>query len=92
MPAAVRKDGVIQIRAPRDAKALIMRAAELKHQKLSEFMLDSARRSAEETILDSNLLRLTEEEHAAFNALLDAPPVLSDDVKRRYARKPGWEA
>ena len=55
-------------------------------------MLDSARRSAEETILDSNLLRLTEEEHAAFNALLDAPPVLSDDVKRRYARKPGWEA
>jgi len=87
-----RRDDVIQIRAPREAKALIMRAAELRHQKLSEFMLDSARRSAEEAILDANLLRLTDEQHAAFAALLDAPPSPSDEAKRRYARKPAWDA
>lgn len=92
MARAARKDDVIQIRAPREAKALILRAAELKHQKLSEFVLDSARRSAEETILDTNLFRLSEEEHAAFVRLLDDPPKPSEEVLARYRRKPVWEA
>ena len=49
---ARRKDDVIQIRTSAEAKALLNRAAALRGQKLSEFMLDSARRQAEETILD----------------------------------------
>jgi uncharacterized protein (DUF1778 family) len=92
VPRTALKDDVIQIRASREAKALIMRAAELKQQNLSEFVLDSARRSAEETILDTSLFRLSEEEHAAFLALLDNPPEPSSDVVARYRRKPVWEA
>ncbi len=90
--SAVRKDDVIQIRAPREAKALIQRAAALKHQKLSEFMLESAQRSAEAAILDATLFQLGEEDYAAFVALLDAPPAPSAKVKARYARPAPWSA
>jgi uncharacterized protein (DUF1778 family) len=91
MPRSALKDDVIQIRAPREAKALIMRAAQLRHQKLSEFVLDSARRSAEEAILDANFFQLSDVEYDAFLALLDQPPTLTDEVKARYRRKLAWE-
>src|SRR3546814_14859840 len=50
--ASARKDDVIQIRAAAELKAMLSRAASLRGQKLSEFMLASARREAEATILD----------------------------------------
>src|SRR3546814_17286345 len=50
--ASARKDDVIQIRAAAELKAMLSRAASLRGQKLSEFMLASARRETEATILD----------------------------------------
>ncbi|MCA0423608.1 MAG: DUF1778 domain-containing protein [Proteobacteria bacterium] len=85
-----RRDDVIQIRASRETKALLQRAAELKQQKLSEFMLESARRSAEETILDRNLFHLGDEAYDRFVALLDNPPQASPEVVARYRRKAPW--
>lgn len=87
---ASRRDDVIQIRASRETKALIQRAAELKQQKLSEFMLESARRSAEETILDRNLFHLGDEDFDRFVALLDNPPEVTPEVAARYRRKAPW--
>ncbi|HWL48102.1 MAG TPA: DUF1778 domain-containing protein, partial [Sphingomonadaceae bacterium] len=49
---SARKNDVIQIRASAGMKAILTRAASLRGQKLSEFMLDSARREAEDAILD----------------------------------------
>ncbi len=43
---------MIQIRASAEAKGVLNRAAAPRGQKLSEFMLESARSHAEETILD----------------------------------------
>lgn len=92
MPApARRKDDVIQIRASSEAKALLNRAAALRGQKLSEFMLDSARRLAEETILDQRTFFLGEKEHARFLALLDSPPKPSAEIRARLNRKAPWD-
>ena len=66
-----RKDDVIQIRASAEAKAILNRAAALRGQKLSEFMLESARRQAEETILDQRTFFLDDDAHARFLELLD---------------------
>ena len=85
-----RRDDVIQIRASRETKALIQRAAELRQQKLSEFMLESARRSAEETIMDRNLFHLGDEAFGRFVSLLDNPPEVALDVVARYRRKAPW--
>lgn len=87
---ANRRDDVIQIRASRETKALLQRAAELKQQKLSEFMLESARRSAEDTILDRTLFRLDGDAFDRFVALLDNPPAFTPDVAARYRRKAPW--
>jgi uncharacterized protein (DUF1778 family) len=86
-----RKDDVIQIRASAEAKAVLNRAAALRGQKLSEFMLESARRQAEETILDQRTFFLDAKAHARFIALLDSPTKPSAKVRARFSRKTPWE-
>jgi uncharacterized protein (DUF1778 family) len=90
--SARRKDEVIQIRASAETKALFNHAATLRGQKLSEFMLDSARRQAEETILDQRVFFLDDAAHARFLALLDSPPKVTAAVRARLNRKPPWQA
>jgi uncharacterized protein (DUF1778 family) len=89
--AANRKDDVIQIRASAQTKALLNRAATLRGQKLSEFMLESARREAEETILDQRTFFLDEKAHDEFLALLDRPAKPSKDLRARMTRERPWE-
>jgi uncharacterized protein (DUF1778 family) len=89
--ASSRKDDVIQIRASAETKAVLTRAASLRGQKLSEFMLDSARREAEEALLDQRSFFLDAEAHDAFLALLDNPPAPGDALKSLMRRKPMWE-
>ena len=93
MPESVRrKDEVIQIRASAEAKAILNRAAAIRGQKLSEFMLESARRQAEETIFDQRTFFLDDDAHLRFLALLDSPPKPSAKVRARFKRKPPWKA
>jgi uncharacterized protein (DUF1778 family) len=89
--ASPRKDDVIQIRASAETKAVLTRAAAMRGQKLSEFMLDSARREAEEALLDQRSFFLDAEAHDAFLALLDKPPAPADALKLLMRRKPMWE-
>jgi uncharacterized protein (DUF1778 family) len=68
-----RKDDVIQIRASGETKALLQRAAAMRGQKLSEFVLSSAREEAEHAILDQRLFVLSPEDHEKFLKMLDEP-------------------
>lgn len=86
-----RKDDVIQIRTSAETKAILNRAALLRGQKLSEFMLDSARRQAEETLLDQRTFFLDAEAHKRFLALLDSPMKPSQELRSLMRRKPSWE-
>lgn len=86
-----RKDDVIQIRASAGTKAILSRAATMRGQKLSEFMLESARRQAEETILDQRAFFLEPDAHERFLAMLDAPARPGAALRAIYARKPVWE-
>jgi uncharacterized protein (DUF1778 family) len=92
MPApARRKDEVIQIRVSAEAKAVLDRASALRGQKLSEFMLESARREAEETVLDQRIFFLDEKAYAHFLALLDSRPKPSAELRAVFKRKAPWE-
>ncbi len=55
-------------------------------------MLESARRQAEETILDQRTFFLDDKAHARFLALLDSPPKPSAKMRVRFSRKAPWEA
>ena len=91
MPQPIRKDDIIQIRAPAETKAMLNRAAQLRGQKLSEFMLESARRRAEEAILDQRVFFLDAKAHEAFLAQLDAPAKPNAALRALMARKPAWQ-
>ncbi|MBM3591657.1 MAG: DUF1778 domain-containing protein [Alphaproteobacteria bacterium] len=86
------KDDVIQIRASAETKALFNRAAAMRGQKLSEFMLECARQEALETILEQRVFLLNDEAHARFVKMLDAPPAPSAKARARLKRKAPWEA
>jgi uncharacterized protein (DUF1778 family) len=86
-----RKNDVIQIRASAETKAILNRAATLRGQKLSEFMLDSARRQAEETPLDQRVFFLDTEAHEQFLAMLHAPGMPSEELRQRMRRRPSWD-
>jgi uncharacterized protein (DUF1778 family) len=88
---ATRKDDVIQIRASVETKAVLNRAAALRGQKLPEFVLESARRQAEEVILDQRNFFLGPEAHERFLAMLDAPAKPSKQLRALMRRTPSWE-
>ena len=90
-PQAGRKDEVIQIRASAETKAILNRAAAIRGQKLSEFMLDSARRHAEEAILDQRTFFLDAKAHERFLAMLDRPAMPNKDLRVAMRRKPSWD-
>lgn len=89
--SAARKDELIQIRASAATKAILNRAAAMRGQKLSEFMLESARARAEETILDQRLFTLDEKAYNEFLAMLDAPTKPDKELRARMRRKPAWD-
>jgi uncharacterized protein (DUF1778 family) len=87
---AARKASTMQIRIAPGDKAMIERAAGLSGLSLSEFVIDSSRRRAEDTILDRRVFMLDAAAFDAVAAQIRNPPRLSKDAKARLARKPVW--
>jgi uncharacterized protein (DUF1778 family) len=69
---------------------MLNRAAALRGQKLSEFILESARRRAEGTILDQRSFFLDDAAHARFLSVLDAAPKPWAKARGRLTRKALW--
>ncbi|HUZ33722.1 MAG TPA: DUF1778 domain-containing protein [Xanthobacteraceae bacterium] len=90
--ARLRRAATINLRAPAPVKALIDRAAHIVGKTRSEFMLDSARRSAEDVLLDRRLFTLDAKRYAAFAKLLDHPPKPSAELRKLLSTKAPWEA
>lgn len=91
MVQPVRRDDVIHIRASAETRAMLSRAAAVRGQKLSEFMLDSARRQAEEAMLDQRIFFLDDKAHKKLLVLLDAAMKPGRGLKALMARKPVWQ-
>ena len=92
------KDDAIRIRASAEIKAtwaeikaMLNRAAGLRGQRLPEFILESARRQAEEAILDQCSFFLDPEAHERFLAMLDAPASPNKQLRALMRRRPSWE-
>lgn len=83
-----RKDELIQIRACAATKEILVRAASLRGQSLSEFMLESARAGAEETIHDQRLFVLQPDAYERFIGMLDVTDKPHDALRAKLRRKP----
>ena len=63
----------VNLRVRDDLRAIIDRAASLQGRTRSEFMLDAARRAAEDAILDQTLVRVDADVFDDLTAIIDDP-------------------
>ena len=66
-------------------KALIERAAQLEHRKLTDFCMTALIEAARRTIAEHETLILSERDRAAFFDVLVNPPAPSERLARAFA-------
>lgn len=80
----------VTMRISADARALIDLAAKAGGKTRTDFMLEAAKRAAEEVLLDRTLLAVGHEAYAAFVERLDAPAQPNEALRRTMQTKAPW--
>ena len=88
--SAIPKRETLNLRIKPDVRGLIDRAAELTGKSRTDFVLDAARRAAEEALLDQALFSLGPDAYDAFLAMLDAPAEPNERLRRTLQTTPPW--
>lgn len=88
-PAAKRE--TLNIRIKPEERGLIDRAARLQGKNRTDFVLEAARRAAEDALFDRTLLVVSPKAYAAFVKRLDAPPRPSARLQRTMRSRASWE-
>ena len=86
-----RKRQSLNLRIKPEERGLIDRAAKTLGKNRTDFMLDAARRVAEETLLDRTIFTVSPKAYAEFLARLDAPPQPNDRLRRTMRTTAPWE-
>ena len=81
----------ISLRVSTQRRELIDRAAKATGKTRTEFILESATRAAEETLLDRRVFHLDAAQYEAFELALDAPPRPTAELRALLAKQPPWE-
>jgi uncharacterized protein (DUF1778 family) len=79
----------VNLRMRGDTRSLIDRAAKAHGKSRSEFMIDAARRAAEDALLDQVLVRVDPKTYDYFLEVLDQPPG-GEGFERLMQTKEPW--
>jgi uncharacterized protein (DUF1778 family) len=85
------KRQTLNIRIQPDVRSLIDRAAELVGKTRTDFVLDAARRAAEDTLLDRTLFTVSPQAYRQFLDRLDAPPQPNERLRKAMQTPAPWE-
>ncbi len=88
---ASAKNSRIYLRASAEQTRLIRRAAEAQRKSTSEFVLDSACRSAESTLYDLKTIRLDERGWEQFTAALNRRAKTIPELVELFKQKAPWD-
>ncbi len=77
-----RKRQSLNLRIKPEERGLIDRAAKSLGKNRTEFVLDAARRAAEDALLDRTVFKVTPKAYAEFLARLDAPPEPNERLQK----------
>jgi uncharacterized protein (DUF1778 family) len=83
--------GSINLRIGSEVRRLIDDAAALLGKTRTEFMIDSARKTAIDTLLEQRLFALSPDKFDAFAKALDNPPKTGPKLKALLRRTKAWE-
>jgi uncharacterized protein (DUF1778 family) len=81
----------ISMRIPPETRDLIDRAAKATGRTRTDFMLETARKAAEETLLDQRFFFFDTAEYAAFLQALDAPPRNLPELRKLLTAPAPWK-
>ena len=81
----------INIRAKARQRDLIDQAADRLGRSRSDFMLEASCKAAEDVLLDQTYFGFSEQSFAELRAVLDAPPQVSERLRRTLSAKAPWE-
>jgi uncharacterized protein (DUF1778 family) len=85
-----RKDHTIEVRVAPPTKALLAAAASARHTSMSEFVLSSAVREAENALADQRVFQVSDENWDAFMAILDAPAKPNPEIVALARSRAPW--
>ena len=88
-PATTRD--TLNLRIKPELRGLIDRAAELAGKNRTDFVLDAARRAAEDALLDRTVFSVSPKAYAEFLKRLDAPPQPNDGLRRTMQAQAPWD-
>jgi uncharacterized protein (DUF1778 family) len=89
-PRRVVRDA-LNLRIKPEDRGLIDRAAKSLGKTRTDFVLDAARRAAEDALLDRVLIPVSPAAYAEFLARLDAPPRPNKRLRRTMKTLPPWD-
>jgi uncharacterized protein (DUF1778 family) len=87
---SARPRETLNIRIRAEERNLIDRAARARGTNRTDFILDAARRAAENTLLDLALISVGPKAYAEFLARLDAPANPNDRLRRTMRTPVPW--
>jgi uncharacterized protein (DUF1778 family) len=85
------KRQTLNLRIKVDDRGLIDRAAKALGKNRTDFVLEAARRAAEEALLDRTVFTVSPKAYAEFLARLDAPPKPNERLKQTMKTPAPWE-
>ena len=86
-----RKRQSLNLRIKPEERGLIDRAAKTLGKNRTDFVLDAARRAAEDALLDRTVLTVSPKAYAEFLARLDAPPQPTERLQKTLRTVAPWE-
>ena len=78
------------LRATPQQETVLRRAAEVSNKSMTDFILDSACRAAEQTLLDQRLFLVTSSQSQTLLSLLDRPEQDNPGLKDLFSRRAPW--
>lgn len=90
-PATTPRRNSLNLRIRPELRALIDQAASLAGKTRTDFVLDAARRAAEDTLLDRTVFALEARVFAEYLARLDGPPRPNKRLRRSLETPSPWE-
>jgi uncharacterized protein (DUF1778 family) len=87
----VRRRETLNIRIRADERGLIDRAARARGQNRTDFILEAARRAAEDALLDRTLIAVSPEAYKEFVKRLDAQPRPNARLRKTMQAAAPWE-
>lgn len=86
------KSARLGLRATPVQEAMLRRAAEAAHKSLTEFILDSACATAEQTLLDQRLFMVSGSQYQTLLDMLEQPPQENQGLRDLFAKPAPWES